>query len=115
MRQQLSSLLTVARELEYLGSRKQICASLKRFNVIIQPLLVEHRITPSDVTPPPTRATFDVDLNKKFVAQAVRATEAHDVEEKIEIVKLYALFVDMMEQYCVSSRELEDNSSRAAP
>jgi len=111
MRSQMTSLLTVARELEHLGQRHQLCASLRRFNAVMEPLLKEHRITPSDVTPPATRATFDDDLSKKFVAQAVKTSQAHSADEKVEVLKLYALFVKMMEQYCVSSREIESNNA----
>jgi len=114
MRQQMSTLLTVARELEYLGPRHQLCASLKRFKMVLEPLLVEHGIALREITPPTERGNFDVELNKKFIEQAVRTSQSHDMEEKEEVRKLYALFAEMMEQYCVSSKQLERTTDARA-
>ncbi len=107
MRHELSALLAAAKELDELGTPKQIRCSLCKVLQVLSPLLREHGIVEKVVVPKQERDHYDSMLNKRLVAQAAKTCNTSGPYLIVELARFYELFVEMMEQYCISTRNLE--------
>lgn len=101
------ALREAADEIARFRSRKELCDTMRKFQNLLEPLLSTHRIPMRPVVPPALRDTFDAELSSRVSMQAQKVCLADPPHMRAELLDLYDLFVELQEQYCVSTRELK--------